>query len=450
MLIFLLRLPFLFEPHWYSDETIYLTLAQAIKRGAILYRDIYDLKPPLIYFTYFLAQSHLFWARLLATFSVLLTSLFIFRFSKSLLATAIFGLLTSTTIFEGGIANTEIFMILPASLAFLIAYRTKKIINFFWAGAFISVACLFKTVAVFDLGALIIFLFLSKKTIADFTKKMGLGFSGFLFPLGLVFLYFLFNQAFTDFISSVFLYNKSYIDSQYLLLKVSLLIAFFFLLTAYRKKINSYQLLLYLWFGFALFGALFGGRPYPHYLIQVLPSFSLILADSWYSLKRTGSWSTVVPAFLALFVLLFTFKLGSFYLYPVRSYYQNSFLYLIGKASQEKYFKFYNPLLPNIYEVASYLKKNSGSRITVFSASDYPQLYELSGVRPATRYIALHHLDIVPGAKEEVISSLTENPPKFIIIFSSLGINLPKLGDLVSRNYFLSFTSGKIRVFQFR
>lgn len=86
--------------HFLFDETIYLTASQALKRGSVLYRDIYDLKPPLIYFTYFLYQSHLFWVRVLATFFTILTATTLFFFKRSLWPAVIFGLFISTTIFD--------------------------------------------------------------------------------------------------------------------------------------------------------------------------------------------------------------------------------------------------------------------------------------------------------------------------------------------------------------
>ena len=44
-----LRLPSLFRPLWSDDEAIYAVTADAIRRGALLYRDVVDHKPPLVY-----------------------------------------------------------------------------------------------------------------------------------------------------------------------------------------------------------------------------------------------------------------------------------------------------------------------------------------------------------------------------------------------------------------
>ncbi len=58
--IFLFRLPSLYEPFWYGDEGIYLVLGQAVRKGLVLYRDIHDNKPPLLYWLAAVSEN-LFW-----------------------------------------------------------------------------------------------------------------------------------------------------------------------------------------------------------------------------------------------------------------------------------------------------------------------------------------------------------------------------------------------------
>ncbi len=63
----LLRIPSWFEPYWYGDEGIYLTIGQALRRGVHLYSQIHDNKPPLLYFMAALAGGNQFWFKFLAT-----------------------------------------------------------------------------------------------------------------------------------------------------------------------------------------------------------------------------------------------------------------------------------------------------------------------------------------------------------------------------------------------
>ena len=50
ILVLVLRIPNLFEPYWYGDEGIYLTIGQSMNKGAKLYTEIIDHKTPLIYY----------------------------------------------------------------------------------------------------------------------------------------------------------------------------------------------------------------------------------------------------------------------------------------------------------------------------------------------------------------------------------------------------------------
>src|SRR5690554_2880145 len=50
LIIVALRIPNFYEPYWYGDEGIYLTIGQAMNKGVALYREIVDHKTPIIYF----------------------------------------------------------------------------------------------------------------------------------------------------------------------------------------------------------------------------------------------------------------------------------------------------------------------------------------------------------------------------------------------------------------
>ena len=50
LLLLALRIPNFFEPYWYGDEGIYLTIGNAIRNGERLYTEIVDHKTPIIYF----------------------------------------------------------------------------------------------------------------------------------------------------------------------------------------------------------------------------------------------------------------------------------------------------------------------------------------------------------------------------------------------------------------
>jgi len=169
---FLLRLPSLFEPYWYGDEGIYQVLGIAMNQHRLLYRDIWDNKPPLLYFVYSIFGSDQFWVRLFSLLVGLLTVIAFYFLVRKLfekerivwITTALFTLLFGLPLLEGNIANAENFMLLPIITAgFLVLKSTEtKIPNakyklLLTAGFLLGVAFLFKIVAVFDFGALLVF-----------------------------------------------------------------------------------------------------------------------------------------------------------------------------------------------------------------------------------------------------------------------------------------------------
>ncbi len=116
LLLTILRVPNFFDPYWYGDEAIYLTVGQSIRAGQKLYTDIVDHKTPLIY--YFAAVPNQFWFRVLLYFWMIIsTVLFVYITTKIIknstikkIAAIVFVLLTTLPPFEGHIPNGELFV----------------------------------------------------------------------------------------------------------------------------------------------------------------------------------------------------------------------------------------------------------------------------------------------------------------------------------------------------
>src|SRR5688572_917938 len=176
-LVLILRIPSFFEPYYYGDEMIYVTLGQGIRQGLSLYTGIFDNKPPLLYLTAAIA-GNLFWFKAILAFWSLATVFVFYKFSKLLfnfptlkasdkerdietlskVATIIFALLITIPLLEGNTVNAELFMIGPNILAFLLLLgknlTSKKI---FFAGFLFGMSTLFKVPALFDLPVIVFF-----------------------------------------------------------------------------------------------------------------------------------------------------------------------------------------------------------------------------------------------------------------------------------------------------
>ena len=106
-LLLFLRLPSLFEPYWYGDEGIYLTIGHALNKGLVLYRQIHDNKPPTLYYLAALSQT-VFGFRLLLLIWMIPTIYIFHLLSKKLfspllskLSTIIFLIFSSIPLIEG-------------------------------------------------------------------------------------------------------------------------------------------------------------------------------------------------------------------------------------------------------------------------------------------------------------------------------------------------------------
>lgn len=467
--VFVLRVPSFFEPYWYGDEGIYLVLGQMMQRGAVLYRDIWDNKPPILYLIYAVFPT-LLWAKAVATLFVLGTCAGVYKFTESilkstdlhrkviesisLLATIFVGIFLSIPIFEGTIANAELFFTLPIVLgAYLIRKSIEKRSNYYLiiSGLLMSVAFLIKVPALFDFAGIFLAAGVIKindtKNISGYIRDQFLFFfpviSAFLVPIAIVVGYFYFNHALADFLVASFSQNASYvaIDSGpfsrfsnplfvkgIILAVISLILGVLYL----KRRITKELLFLAFWFGFSLYGALLSNRPYMHYLLQVVPP---VIVLSVYLFSRLRSYWLYLLGLIVLFFQLSRMFAGAFFLHP-SGYYQNWFDYVSERKSWKDYVNFFDQRTLNSYAVAEYLDENSETSDSIFVWGDAALVYVLSNRPATTKFIQAHHLTTIdPKNYDLIISRLNLFQPKFILISRPEQFSFPKLEAIVSRNY---------------
>ncbi len=463
---FLLRLPSLSEPYWYGDEGVTLTVSQVINRGGILYKDIEDNKPPLLYFLGAAVHGDLILFKALTLIWSLLT-LFIFYLLAKLilgrklafLVSLVFTFLTNSPIFEGNIINGEIYFLLPTTLSAYLVWRADTRVRpyvLYLIGFISSLGFLIKVPALMDFLAIILFLiFLSPKIFSLKTlKQLTIIALGFLTPLLLTACYFLLNHAFFYFLNGAFLNNFTYslawqtkwlTPNQYLFLKVFVLFGIILLLFIKRKKLSPQIIFLTLWFSFSLFGTTLSSRPYPHYLLQTIPSLILLIFSL---LKKKLYFYTLLPTTFTLLILFYQFNPNSGAYYQNSfAYYKNFLLYQTGKFSQEQYFQTFDPQVSLTYSLAGFLQKNTKPEEKVFVWSDNPLVYALSKRQPAGRLIAAYYINSMPTGPTETAAALKQVKPKFVII------TLPQkefkeLDKIIQKDYKLAKQLNKATIYQ--
>lgn len=452
--VFLLRLPSFWEPYWYGDEGIYLALGQAMQKGFVLYRDIWDNKPPLLYLLYALHPTLLF-AKVTATLFVLATVVVCFKLSKSHLAALFVGILLSIPLLEGTIANAELYFTLPIALGALLVIKQKSPILI---GLLASAAFLFKVPAIFDFAGLFLALVIVQKNLRQSFQFFLPVVVAFILPLIAVVAYFYFNHGLSDFLIASFAQNASYVAvdtgplsklSNPLFIKAFLLaITTALLYLGYLKnKITKELLFFTLWFAFSLYGALLSGRPYMHYLLQIVPPAVLLF---FFLLRNIRSYSYVLIAyFLMIFALIRMFS-GAFAL-DTRYYYQHWFEYISERISWEDYINGFDSRTLNSYAVAGYIKENTKPTDPVFVWGDAAFVYVLSDRLPATKFIQAHHLTTInPKNYDYIISRLQTLKPKFILISRPVHFPFPALESLVAKTYRSIATFQDLYVYQIK
>lgn len=480
----LLRIPNLFEPYWYGDEAIYLTLGSAMRHGRLLYQGIIDHKTPLIYYFAMLSPSQL-WFRILLMgwMSVAIWCLFQalknLQFDKwqRIIATGLFIIFTTLPWLEGNIPNGELFVSGFIFISFWLLTKTPAVQKRFafphkntaitvskkitWSeqrllllsGVAASLGVLTKVPAILDVaglmfGLLVLFWSNTKLSFANLKKMVrrilliGIGFA---IPMVLSFGYFIFRGAGQAYIDFALLYNFHYVGnwnppfSQPELLwlfslqgKVAMLLAATALMFFLRKKLHPLFQWLFVWSLASLVGSVLSLRPYPHYFIQVIPPLAILVgALSHVKIVKFGrelaSGTFVLVLAITVFVLL------QFRPYPTVSYYFNFAKVLTGQISQEKSGNTFDAFVADNRIAAAILASGKGDQTFIWGTN--PMLYAQSGKIPVGRFTVAFHIADFPGAFNETIRDLEDNPPQYIVVMKNESIVFPRFESLLTSRY---------------
>lgn len=448
VVFFLLRLPSLFEPNWYGDEGIYQVLGLGIRAGRLLYRDIFDNKPPLLYLLYALVNSDEFMIRLLSLVAGLLAVIIFYYLGKKLIentkavfiATLCFAVFFGLPLIEGNIANAENFM-LPLNLlaGYLVLksldskrLNTKYLILVF-AGLTVGISFLLKIVAVFDFAAFAGFLFFAnypKHLFAIFKKEHLLNEArtlapfviAFFVPILLTAAFFVVKGATSDFMKAILFNNVGYvgygntfiIPQGFLIFKLILLAAFSLFVFFKRQTYGLAFAFISLWLAFALFNAFFSGRPYTHYVLVLLPAFCLTIG--LFILNKNYSKLSGV-LMLSVFILV----LLNFGLYgKTPFYYQNFLSFISGGKSVADYQRFFDASTPRDYEIANFVDLYAKPQDNIFLWGNNAQVYDLTNKLPPGKYAVAYHIQSYSDGTTNTEAGLKTAKPKFIIVMPNV------------------------------
>ena len=441
-----LRLPFLNEP-LERDEGFYGYMGQRIIAGDVPYRDVFDHKPPALYYVFaavikvfgdsvFTVHAATLAYTLCSTLALFAAGSLIMGTGGGLGAALLYAVFSAGPMVQGSSSNTETFMVLPMVLALFFFLKAQKEHDrrwYFAAGLLSGLAFMFKQVAALNFLALLLFAlsFDALWLIAGFL----------VFPL-LFLLLFAFNGALPDFIGSVFIVNRVYLASSP--------VPFFFIdprwgLSAIWRQVSNEngllwalsilavplilvadrqrdRLLLVVWSLFSFLGVCAGTLFFGHYFIQLIPAFCLLSVYALITINRKARAAVKTAAFVLVAALAL---MSARYFYPF--YFQYS-------PEQINQIKYNTPNFAVARFISLRLEKKLAPADNVFVWAAEPEVYFYLHKKAPSKYTYYIYWMKSLGFQYRILADVKKNPPRFLIVGSYLP-SFPEMVEWAKRNY---------------
>jgi len=466
------------------DEGVYAYIGWGMLDGLVPYKDVFDHKPPGIYLLYslvfLLSEPTALNIKVFATIYTLGTVLAVFLVARKvagektgLLAALLFAIFSCGPKIEGGGSNTEIFMILPYTLAvhsLLKAIEKGRRRDYLLTGLWTGVACTIKQVAAVNLlwvGAyLIVSIWQQRKwtTVARATTDGCWVAFGAILPWLPYCIFFYLNDALAHFYFWQVNFNLHYMASAHgpafnltvfyhrtkdILRENGLLWLLALAAIAYywkelRKSVTADEgknsqswrssgwFLIAIWPLFSLMGVVAGGRFFPHYYIQMIPSLAILGGAGLMVLIRKVRAEGVRlfrhPAGLAT-MLVFTWAILLF----VKA---DAPYYLVYNGPQISLHQYKTPVFSVTRFVGKYLRNRTqpGDLIYVWAVNPEINFYALRKTPSPFLVYSTSFARLPWDTHAEVMQSLHRAPPRYIVALEKMA-KFPALQKYIESDY---------------
>ena len=477
-LALVLRMKFWGQP-FEMDEGAHAYMGWGMLQGLVPYKDMYNGKPPGIY----LIHSLLFLIveptdlniKIFASVYSLGTAIVVFLVARKLAgemaglsATLLFAIFSAGPRIQGGGVNSEVFMLLPytlAALSLLKALDQGNQRDYFLTGLWTGLACTFKQVAGVNLFWVACYFLIRMGRIRQGDRVSRITKDGLWVAAGATvpwlpfILYLYLNNAMSQFyywqIGSGFAYmvdGHRDFSNLGLLLKqmrstlsengILWLLALVGIVSAwkkYRKKTvtdprpkelpwqQTAWILMATWPLFSFIGVAAGGRFFAHYFIQLIPPLAVLggagLADLIQEARTNGFKFLRRPI---TFLIIVSFVLFIKTDLP---------FYLKYDETQISMHQYGTPLFSVSRYIGKYLqaKTQSDDRVFVWAVNSEINFYALR--KSPSPYVMHVNFENVPwNAHDEVMQSLHKAPPKYIVEMQPTS-GFPALEKYIHKNY---------------
>lgn len=423
-----------FNAPFERDEGEYAYSAMILKQGLLPYKDAFLQKPPMIVYTYYLAQlidKNAVWPpRLIMAILTFLTMIILGKIAekewgKSAFWIAMFLFIPMITfpVLTPFAANTEKFMIFPLMVLvyiFLNNWHLNKKIVWFLGGTFGSLTLFYKPIALPII--FLIFVLWIKNYSKKEKNKNQIFYQSLFFVFGLlitsllILLPFILTKTLKYFFETVIVFNFFYIKNfgnplvnliNYLkkfFVYWYILVPLIFFAFFKRPKNFSFYLLFFLISFLTVFSS-----PMGHYYLQIIPFLTLIVTSliveitNLFKEDKQPLSIIILPTAIILFMI-----------YPIRNQFYLSpeelTIWIYGRV---------NPFV-EARIVAEKIKKITSANDYIFVAGSEPEIYFYSQRKSPTRFVITYPLNLDTPFRsqyqKEVVNQLKKNPPKIIVI----------------------------------
>ncbi len=487
ILTVLLRIPAFFEPHTYTDTGIYSAVGIGLNHGDVLYRNIFDNKPPFIYYLYSYLEripfSLTFEYQMLSLISTLLTEFLVYKIARikfgekvAILSTLFFSIFIASAFFEGNVANVENYFMFFTTLSIYLIIKNdkfrKSILYTYLLGVILGLGVMFKVSAILDgFFVIVLFFFIFEADSHDFKsfiKNSWFYGIGVLSPMILFLLYEILIHNFKNAINAMFLYNIPYVSYQasnrilgfsyFKFTLVMFFIAIIFIYFLYKKfKIDINIVIIILWFLCDYYASVISGRGYLHYLLQPLVPFSILLAYLIFLVIRSNiiyKIIIVVSTTLFVYILLFYFLIYKpYWLIPIQyqnkvNYYPTFISYITGQSSKSQYYHFFKG---NSYDnIASELNNIGVKGRRIFVMANYPWLYYKTKTIPDIPYSDDFMLRNGERTYYNKAYFYLERHNPYVIVYFNDGLDFTQLFTLIKDKYTLLKTVDGVQIYKMK
>lgn len=421
-----------------SDETTYAVIADHMLNGAILYKDVIDIKQPGIFLIFALIQiifgKSMLVIRLITVLFISGSAFLLYRakrqlqfgFDSSMMSAITFILMFN--FYFGFPSNCEVFFIFFTSLGVYLFLTSSNHFHYFAAGLIFGLAFIIKQLAIFDFAAVGLFFLFSSIIRGEFRNQfsqMSVMVIGFLTPFAIVNLVFLWSGYYDyyHFITYIapgnYLNPKEWSTTSVFVIKGLIVYLPFIILaiiscTSKEWRVKTVWLITGLLF-FDLVAVSFTGMSHPHYYLQLAYPVSFaagtIMSVSW--VKELLRKKYTISVLGSLTIVYFTFLFYYYYQrYTVRpNYTKNLAIYVediipeeatlyTGDAPQFLYW-YLNKTSPTPYIHSTLLLQNS--HLQTLEVDAVKELNRIYNTKPD--FIILSENYKYPDFKDQVTSS---------------------------------------------